>query len=254
MFEAIDVSLTVFLGLTATFMLGGVAKGALGFGMPLITISILPMIVPIDMALAINSVILPFTNVTQFVQSGPMLTTVQRFWPLLVGMIIGIGGGSFFISTVEANSLSLILGLAIILSVAVMLFNPRFVIPSAAERRAGWGVGLAAGVIGALTTANGPLLVMYLVGLNVPRKLFLSALSLLFMVLGAMLATSYLMIGVLDFGRVLISLGCLVPALAGMALGNRLGDRIPADKFKRFVLIILLLLGANMVRRSIMGS
>ncbi|WP_142848042.1 sulfite exporter TauE/SafE family protein [Telmatospirillum sp. J64-1] len=251
MFDVINIGSAVALGLGATFLLGGIAKGALGFGMPLITISILPMIVPIDMALALNAVILPFTNFTQFVQSGPMMETIRRFWPLTTGMIIGIAGGALFITVVDPRILSLILGLFVMTFVAVMVLKPQFHVPARAERSTGWGVGLASGVVGSLTTANGPLLVMYLVGLNVPRQLFLSALSLMFIVLGAMLSASYFMIGVLDFTRVLIAVACLVPALTGMAIGNWLVGKLPADKFKLLVLIVLFILGANMVWRAL---
>lgn len=239
------------LGLAATFMLGGIAKGALGFGMPLVTISILPFLIPVDLALAINAVLLPFTNVAQFVRSGPMMTTVRRFWPLLTGMIVGIGAGALFITMVDPRSLTLLLGLFVMGFVGLSVLKPQFHVPATVERPTAWGVGLASGVVGSLTTANGPLLVMYLVGLNLSRPLFLSALSMLFLVLGVMLSVSYYAIGVLTGGRIAIALACLVPALGGMALGNWLAGKIPAEKFRQAILAVLLILGANMVWRAL---
>ena len=53
------------------------------------------------------------------------------------------------------------------------------------ERRLGLGVGLFAGVIGTMTTVNGPFFIMYLLGLKIDRREILAALGLLFVVSGA---------------------------------------------------------------------
>ncbi|TVP94020.1 MAG: hypothetical protein EA338_13225, partial [Roseinatronobacter sp.] len=59
----------------AVFVLGGMVKGALGFGLPLTTMAILPFFVPVDAALAVNVVVLFLTNIAQFLQMGQMRET-----------------------------------------------------------------------------------------------------------------------------------------------------------------------------------
>ena len=69
--------------------------------------------------------------------------------------------------------------------VVVTLYNPSMKVPQRKEKQMGVGVGLFAGVIGTMTTVNGPFFIMYLLGLNIDRREILATLGLLFVVSGA---------------------------------------------------------------------
>jgi uncharacterized protein len=45
----------------------------------------------------------------------------------------------------------------------------------------------------------------------------------------------------------------ILPALAGMWLGSQIMDRIDQASFKKATLFILLIAGANLVRRGLLG-
>ena len=158
--------------LAAIFFLGGMVKGALGFGLPLTTMAILPLFVPVDFALAVNALVLPLTNVAQFLQARRMRETLVRFRYVLGGIVLGVPIGATLVSLVSDNGLRIALGCFVLLFIALTLSRPSFAIAAGVEHPVGAGVGFAAGIVGALTTANGPLFVMYLVGLKVDRQLF----------------------------------------------------------------------------------
>lgn len=233
--------------LTAVFVLGGVVKGALGFGLPLMTMAILPFIVPVEFALAVNALVLPFTNIAQFMQAKRMRETVHRFRPMLLGVALGVPMGAALVSLVSDSVLLIALGSFVLLFVGLTLAKPALAIAAPAERRLGLGVGVAAGIVGALTTANGPLFVMYLVGLKVDRKLFVSTLSLLFIVSGVLISGTFLVAGIIDAERLAVSALAIPASLAGMAAGNALGERIAAEKFRLVVLLFLAVLAVNLV-------
>jgi uncharacterized membrane protein YfcA len=237
----------------AIFFVGGVVKGALGFGLPLLTMSVLPLLVPVQLALAINAVVLPCANFSQFVGARLAGPTFARFWPVIVGVVTGVPLGVLFLKAMDERAVLLLLG-SLVVGVSAMTFAaPRLRIPARLERRAGIGVGVAAGVVGALTTANGPVFVMYLVGLGIERRLFVSALGLLFVISGVLIAGSFATIGVLDLDRLLLALVCLAPALVGMWGGNRFGRRMSSERFRTVILGALVLLGANLVWRALAG-
>lgn len=242
------------IGLAAAFLIGGIIKGAMGFGLPLVTISILPNILPIELALAINAATMVFTNLAQFLRVGFVVQTFTRFWPMIVGISAGALAGAFLVSAANETALGLALGLLVMAFAVLTVYVPRFRISWAWERRVGWGVGAIAGIVGGLITANGPLLVMYLVGLNLTRELFIAALALLFLATGILVAASYWTLGILDAPRFVIAVACLVPALIGMKLGDILSSRLSAETFRNIVLAGLFLLGANMVRRALIGG
>lgn len=247
----VALGLGTLLGLAAAYLLGGLIKGALGFGLPLVTISILPYFVDVDMALALNAVSLLLMNIGQYLQGGALLDTVRRNGPLLGGLLLGIPIGATLVSVVDKSQLTVMLGVFVMLFVVVSLTSPRFRIPPRWTVLAGWGTGFVAGIVGALTTANGPVLVMYLVGLNLPRAVFVSSLAWLFIVTGAFNVVAYWGIGFLDGERLLIGLACLAPAAVGMVFGNWLAGRLSAPRFRLLVLGALFVLGANLVRRAV---
>lgn len=227
----------------AIFVYGGAVKGGLGFGLPLATISVLPLVIPIDMALALNTVVQPVTNISQLVGTRQTRATVRRFWPMTLTLAIGVAGGALLLSGLSGERLMMLLGLFIMVFCALSAtgYAPR--VPPHRERVAGLATGLAAGVVGALTAANGPIFVMYLLGLGADRQTFRAALGFLFIVSGAFIATGFWSVGVLDASRALLALLCIPPALIGMEIGNRLASLLPRRLFLNLVLGVLFMLG-----------
>lgn len=241
----------ILLGILGAYLAGGFAKGALGFGLPLVTISILPYFIPIDMALAMNAVVPLITNIFQLLQAGQSRETLRRCWPLLGGLVLGIPLGSALIQVVDKALLTALLGGFVMGFVLISALSPRFRVPPRQETLLGSLTGLVAGVVGALTSANGPVLVMYLVGLELPRQVFIGCLAWLFIATGSLNSIAYWSIGILDTQRVLLALLCLLPAYLGMQIGNALAARLSAQVFRRVVLLALFILGANLVRRAL---
>ncbi|WP_026380773.1 sulfite exporter TauE/SafE family protein [Afifella pfennigii] len=238
------------LGLLLVYFIGGLVKGGSGFGLPLVTISMSPFIVPIDLALAVNAVVLPFANVYQYGRSGLAKATLMRFWPILLGLLLGVPIGALFVNAIEPAALTMALGLFILAFVGLSVVNPRIAVPGDLERPAGAATGFIAGIVGALTTANGPLFVIYLVGRGVERQMMVATLGLCFLVFGVLVSGSFWAIGLLDAQRFLLALLCVAPVLVGVWAGDAWGARLPQATFRRFILVLLFLLGANMLART----
>lgn len=237
----------------AIFVVGGFVKGTLGFGLPLVTMAILPLMIPVEFALALNAMILPITNLAQLIQLGRLNETFYRFRYLNIGIVLGVPVGAFFVSIVSDSLLMLFLGLFVIAFVMMTALQPKLRVPARQENRVGALVGLAGGIVGALTTSNGPFFVMYLVGLRIERALFVSALSLFFIVSGVLVSIAFWMAGIIKVDQLAVAALCLLPALVGVQLGNWLGDRVPAERFRALVLVVLAGLGVNLTLRSFGG-
>jgi uncharacterized membrane protein YfcA len=243
------------MGLVAgSFVLGGMVKGALGFGLPLTTMALLPFFVPIDAALAINVVIMFMANIAQFMQMGQMRETARRFSPALWGIVIGVPLGALMITSFSDAVLMLALGAVVVVFSGLSLGKVNLYIAPAHERAAGWTAGILGGVVGAMTTVGGPLFVMYLLGLQTERREFLSAISLFFILSGVLISGAFVLVGVFTAERLFLSAIALPAAIAGMWLGNRMVARVPAQKFRALVLAVLLCLGLNLVWRGVTGG
>lgn len=237
----------------AVYLLGGFVKGALGFGLPLVAISLLPLVVPVDMALMLNAVVIPLSNLNQLLRAGRAGAAAKRFWPLGLGLAIGIPVGALLISAVTEAQLTLALGLVVVLFTVLSFVAPRLAVPAAAERPVGVGVGVGAGVVGAMTSANGPVFVMYLVGLKLERALYMATLAWLFLLTGLLISGAYWSLGWFTMERLMIGVLCLVPAFAGMWVGDWAANRLSAERFRMLVIVALFVLGVNLIRRALTG-
>ena len=227
------------------YLTAGTVKGALGFGLPLIAGAVLPQLVPLPLVLAINAVILPITNTVQFARAGDTAGVAGRHWPVLLGLALAVPLGALVVARADPRWVMLLFGLFITLAAALSWAVPDWRIPRGANGSAGLATGLAGGLVAALTTAPGPLFVIYLVGRGVERAERMGALGLFLLASGLLVAGSFWSLGVLDGARAFLALVCLVPALGGMWLGDRLAGRVPAARLRAVVLLVLVVLGVR---------
>src|SRR5881396_2167402 len=81
---------SLLLLVTATFLLAGFVKGALGLGLPTVSMGLLAVSMPPAQAIAIVIVPAIVTNIWQTF-GGPYLRDIfRRLWPMLTGTAAGI--------------------------------------------------------------------------------------------------------------------------------------------------------------------
>ena len=68
------------LVIAGSFIVAGIAKGAIGMGMPPIVIGLMTFAFPLDQSLAIMVLPSMVTNVLQAVYGGGFLRLLRRFW------------------------------------------------------------------------------------------------------------------------------------------------------------------------------
>jgi uncharacterized protein len=241
----------IILAAALMFVAGGIINGALGFGLPLVTISVLPLIMPVEVALAVNAVTTPFNNYSQLRRGGDLVPIFRRFRPIIVTTVIGIVAGALIVSYVNETALLVSLGVFVVFFTMVSLAAPRIAVPPSREWSLGVFTGLVGGVFAALTTASGPIYIMYFVGLAIDRVTFVAVLGLIFIVTGIVLCASFLLLGLIDLPVLLLSIVCIPAAQIGMNIGFWIAGKVSAQRFRTFVLIALAILGANLVAQGI---
>ena len=233
------------------FIVGGLCKGALGFGLPFITVAIIPHFAPLEVALAVNAVVLPVANFLQFTRDGLIRSTLDRHKTVVLGILIGAPIGAYLLDAMAIQIIELVLGVFVMCFVVLTLYNPSIKVPQRKERRLGLGVGLFAGVIGTMTTVNGPFFIMYLLGLKIDRREILAALGLLFVVSGACFLLFFGLFGILTVERFQLGIVCSIFAIIGMWVGDRIVRYVDRDFFRRLVLSGLFILGLNIFLRGL---
>jgi len=245
------MELNILLPIIIIFFVGGVFKGVMGFGLPIIVMSLLPFFVPIEMAIVISAFVQPATNFNQLVTAGGYKRAFSFSWPVILFLIPGIWVGSLFITSLDSSAILLIVGLTIIGFATIELLGFRLVISDAMRKPFGFGFGFVAGLAGALTSLNGWAFILYLMGLGANRQDFRSAIALLFLVSGTFISAGFWAVGWLTFELFLYGISAILPAFFGMWIGDKMGQKIPAENFRTYILIALLIIGGSIAYSGI---
>ena len=142
---------------------GGLIKGTLGVGTPLLTVPLMALVIPPQLAVTIMAIPVVVANFWQASRSARPQATVRRFWPAFAAILIGTYIGVAVLANIDERLLMGSVGFIVILFALLQGSSWRFQLPAPLEKPAGVGFGFASGVIGGMSSMFGPMLIIYLV-------------------------------------------------------------------------------------------
>jgi uncharacterized membrane protein YfcA len=238
-----------FLVLGTFFVAGGV-KGVTGMGLPTVAMGLLGTVMSPAWAAALLLLPSLVTNALQMASGGQLLPLLRRLWPLQLAAAAGTVLASAWLASDAVEGSTRLLGIALVLYALATLLSRPARLPPALERVLSPLIG---GITGVVTGATGVFVmpaVPYLQSLGLQRDALVQALGLSFTVSTLALAAGLALHGALSFGHLLPSAIAVLPALAGMWLGQRLRQRISPTAFRTGFLVCLLLLGVELTWRG----
>ena len=245
-------ALVAALGVT---LFAGIVKGAIGFGVPLIILSGLTLF--LDPLLAVAGLVLPalISNLVQVARHprAEIWDAVQEHWRYIAMVCVLILGVSQLVVYVPERVFLLILGVPVMVLSVVQLAGVTFSIPPERRRVAEWSIGGLTGILGGFTGSWGPLTVLYLIALEMPKMRQLLVQGVVYSLGAAFLLVGHLQSGVLNAVTIPFSALLLVPIYIGMLIGFWLGAKLDAALFRKLTLLLLVVAGANLVRRGLLG-
>jgi len=234
----------------AVFLLAGVVKGMVGMGLPTIAMGLLSLVVPPAEAAALLIVPSLVTNLWQLFTGPSFGVLMVRLAGMMAGVVVGTLATAGILARAQAGSATAALGVALIAYAAVGLSGAKLSLPRWCEPWLSPLVGLATGLVTGATGVFVLPAVPYLQAIGLEKDELVQALGLSFTVSTLALAAGLLRNSIPSVSAGL-SLLSLVPALAGMALGQAIRLRIEAGTFRKVFFAGLLALGAWLVLRPI---
>lgn len=234
--------------IAVVFLLAGLVKGMIGLGLPAVSMGLLTMMISPFQAASLLIVPSMVTNIWQLFAEGQVLRVLQRFWSLLLGIIIGSIWSIFpRLGQSDFNSEALLGGMLLLYGLYGLAAKQ---IPNL-SRYAAVLSPLMGYLGGALTVATGVVVipvVPYLQSLHLQRDDLVQSLGMAFTVSTACLAI-FLQQNPVDHLSIdyVWSVMALVPALLGMWLGTRIRYRIAEQKFRKVFFLGLMMLGGYML-------
>ena len=220
-------------------------------GLPTVAMGMLGVVMPPVQAAALLVIPSLVTNVWQMIAGPKLLPIVKRFASMMIGVCLGTFLGIGLLTGGSASVASAALGAVLAAYGAVGLLATRFVVAPTSERWLSPTVGLFTGV---LTGATGVFVVPavpYLNSLGMNKEELIQTLGLSFTVSTLALGIGLSAGGAFQASVAGSSLFALLPALAGMFLGQHIRNSLQPEGFRRWFFIGLLALGSYMIIRAI---
>jgi uncharacterized membrane protein YfcA len=228
-------SLAYIAIVTGAFTLAGFVKGVIGLGLPTVSIGLLSRVMAPVEAVALLFVPSLVTNIWQLAIGPNFRPLLARQWTMLVSICVGIAVGAYLFGTVRYPGAKRWLG------VSLRARDEPVLSPIV-----GAATGLLASITGVFMIPNVP----YLQALGLDRDDLIQALGLSFTVSTVALGAGLAAQGSLPVTTLGASLLTLVPALAGMAIGQVVRGRISPRVFRLCFFAGMALLGAELAIRG----
>ena len=231
---------------------GGIVKGITGIGLPIVTIAIVSQFM--DPLLAIVLVVVPIlvTNLWQAFRQGVAWDAFGEFKVLIICFVVFLLGSAHFVVGFDTQVLFGVLGVAVAIFAGSNLWKPRAKPLTPATRR--WAAPLAGtigGILGGMTTIWGPPMMMYFVLLKLDKDTWVRVVGLVWFIGALPLTLAYWENGMLNGDTAPLSAYACIPGMVGIWIGEAVRKYINQETFSKVLLMALLLIGLNLIRRAV---
>jgi uncharacterized membrane protein YfcA len=226
------------------FILAGLVKGVVGFGLPTIGIGLGALISDIPTAMMLILVPTFFTNIVQVLGTGSVAAVLTKTWTFLLGAVILIPIGLWMVILVPEFPFERLLGLLILIYSLASLrgFNPVMRIKN--NHLLGLALGLLNSVLTGMTGSMSVPGVMYLRALQLSKEDLLCAMGMLFFTSTLALGGSLWWLDRASGELSILSIVMCVPVALGVWVGMRVRGVLSEDQFKQIFLSAFTVLGA----------
>lgn len=236
------------------YFLGGFVKGAIGFALPMVSVTVAASVLPATTAVAL--VILPVlvSNISQAFGQGmdAFRASWKRFRNMAIGNAVMIIAAAQMLPSLDERAFFAILGAGAGAAAFAQLIGWRPTVNPKNEPAMTLGVGLFAGFMGGIAGIWGPPTILYFTALRLSKEDQVRAAGLVFFFGGITLVPAHVVSGVLDAQSAALSVMMIAPVLIGQWFGRFAQKRMDVELFRKITLLVLLIVSLNLLRRALL--
>ncbi len=223
----------------AALALGGLLKGAIGAGAPLVAVPVIAAFFDVRIAVAVMITPNIVTNLWQMRQFRS--SRLPRHFALRFAFAgaVGVVLGTVVLAWASVATLSLLTAMVVISYIALRLTRPGFELGQPAAHKIVLPIGLAGGALQGATGISAPISVSFLNAMRLERPVFISTISVFFAVMSIAQLPALAAGGLMTWGTLALGVASLVPLFAFMPVGAWLARRVSAQTFDRMLLALL---------------
>ncbi len=246
-----DIPNDTIVLITLSFFAGGLSKGAVGIGLPLVSLPFIAVLLPPLQAIALLVVPVVSTNIFQVFHQGLFLTMVRRYWSLILTIAITAILASRMIVSVNNEALLIAIGFIIAIIGLMRVIRLPVGIPDRHEIWLNPLIGVISGLVGSVSNLFGPPVFAYLSMRGMAKDNFIVVIAMVFLVGAIPLHSNLFLLGVTTPEILILSALATIPVVVGMTLGTWLRARFSQAMFEKILVIVIIVAGLNLIRRGL---
>jgi uncharacterized membrane protein YfcA len=232
-------------------LLGGLIKGAIGLGAPLVAVPVIAAIYGVKTAIAVMTVPLIVSNIWQIwtyratIEGRPMLKR------LLAGCIAGVVAGTFLLGVLPEAWLGLALAIMLFVYLGLASSRPGWTLAQPIAEKMAVPIGLVTGTLQGAAGLSTPVGATFIHAQRLGREAQVFAASAMFFTLSATQILALASLDLMTMELAALSVAALVPIMLGVWLGQYLGARVSRKTFERLTLLVILVMALGLLAQSV---
>lgn len=240
--EFTGLSWTLALWAALMLSVGGLIKGVLGVGLPLVAVPLLSLLLPTPVSMGLLVLPVLGSNLIQAVQGGRLRFALRRFGPLILAQWVATLLAVYFSQSWSSRVIHGFMATTVLLAVLSMWMQPRGEIAARHEVWLAPLIGAMSGALGGVSSLSGPMIITYLMALRLQREEFVGSISIIYLLGSLPMYSAMLWWGRFGWTEVGWSALAMLPVHAGLSAGQYLRSRLSEQVFRRLMLAFLTLL------------
>lgn len=240
----------ILIGLA--FAAGGIIKGAVGAGAPLLAVPLMVLLRDVQFAVAVFVLPNIVPNLWQFLQYRRAIDAPRFSIAFALAGGVGAGLGTVALAGWNPDILMLMVAVALVTYITFRLARPAWQLPWALASRLAVPVGIVAGALQGASGLSAPVSLSFLNAIRLEREMFIASVALFFIALGVAQLPVQLAYGIMTKERFVYSALSLIPLIGFMPVGAWIGRCLSRTVFDRLTLLILAVLAIKIVYNALM--
>lgn len=250
----IDLAFNDLTVIVIALLVGGLVKGVLGMGMPMVAVPIIAGFLGVEHAVVVMSIPGIVFNLWQMWQQRRDADEIPEMSRLVLFGIVGAICGSWILYIASERTLSMMLATWIGVYIIIRFMHPDLSLSLKVRMKSSPMVGTVAGIFQGAMGMCGPILGTYLNAIRLMPGAFVFAISTPFFVMALTQTLVYVYLGMYTKQLYIESFLAVIPGMLAMPVGAYIRSLVNRKIFDWLVLTMIAFIGLKLVWGVFVGT
>lgn len=237
--------------LSISIFFASLIHGSIGFGFPLIPTSVLALYTDLQTAIVYTLIPTLLVNLISILSEGKFFEALKKFWILVLLSSLGSAVGTLTLISFNSDLFKLLLAFTILAYLLIDYKKIEFSFFEKKEKLSQTIFGLNAGILGGLTNAMAPVLIIFALESKLSKKDTIQASNICFFFGKIVQILFFSFASVFTVNELSVSLYMLFIVVVAMYIGIKVKNRIEPKSYKKIVKLLLFIISIVLISKSI---